>query len=401
MERRDPSPGRIIMETCDVLIVGGGPAGSSCARRLCQAGLNVIVLDKADFPRDKVCAGWITPAVVQELDLDLSDYGQSRVLQPITGFRVGMLGGRDQTLDYTHPVSYGIRRCEFDHYLLQRTGASLRLGESLGSLRRIGDRWVANDSISAPLLIGAGGHFCPVARQVSQKSLDNEVVVLAQECEFEMSTEQAGQCRAQGTIPELYFCDDLKGYAWCFRKGDYLNIGLGREGETRLSSQVEAFYRRLEETGRIPSGMSPRFHGHAYRLRIGPPRRVLEPGVILIGDSAGLAYPQSGEGIRPAVESGLIAAERIAATPRSGWNDLSPAVQQGLTDRFGAAARHSVGRPLLGGRWKAIAARTLMTSRWFARHILIDRWFLHAHQPPLSLSSSIRADLRARSRSAS
>ena len=53
------------MDRCDVLIVGGGPAGSSCAWRLVTAGLDVVVVDKANFPRDKVCAGWITPAVVR------------------------------------------------------------------------------------------------------------------------------------------------------------------------------------------------------------------------------------------------------------------------------------------------------------------------------------------------
>ena len=57
------APAEHRMERCDVLVVGGGPAGSSCARALHDAGLDVIVLDRAVFPRDKVCAGWITPQV--------------------------------------------------------------------------------------------------------------------------------------------------------------------------------------------------------------------------------------------------------------------------------------------------------------------------------------------------
>jgi flavin-dependent dehydrogenase len=61
------------METCDVIIVGGGPAGSSCAWKLRAAGWDVVVVDRANFPRDKVCAGWITPAVIEELQLDLED----------------------------------------------------------------------------------------------------------------------------------------------------------------------------------------------------------------------------------------------------------------------------------------------------------------------------------------
>jgi menaquinone-9 beta-reductase len=51
------------VETCDALVVGGGPAGSSCAWKLRQHGMAVTVMDKAPFPRNKVCAGWITPAV--------------------------------------------------------------------------------------------------------------------------------------------------------------------------------------------------------------------------------------------------------------------------------------------------------------------------------------------------
>src|SRR6187401_1001406 len=111
------------MDACDVLVVGGGPAGSPCARALRQAGIDVLVLDKANFPRDKVCAGWITPAVVDELEIDVDDYRRGRVFQPITAFRTGVLGGGDVLTTFRRPVSFGIRRCEFDHYLLERSGA--------------------------------------------------------------------------------------------------------------------------------------------------------------------------------------------------------------------------------------------------------------------------------------
>src|SRR5262245_21559497 len=166
------------MDACDVLIVGGGPAGSSCAWQLRRAGLDVVVLDKARFPRDKVCAGWITPAVIDELALDVEDYRNGRVFQPISGFRTSILGSPEVFTDYGRPVSYGIRRCEFDHYLLERSGARLLTGTPLESLRRDGDRWVVNDQIAAPLVVGAGGHFCPVARQTTEKSNGGETVVL-------------------------------------------------------------------------------------------------------------------------------------------------------------------------------------------------------------------------------
>ena len=124
------------MASCDVLIVGGGPAGSTCAWRLRQAGVDVIVADASTFPRDKVCAGWITPQAVTALHLDTEAYASGRTLQPFTGFRVGLIGGEATRVGYERPVSFGIRRCEFDHYLLQRAGARLMLGVPIASLRR-------------------------------------------------------------------------------------------------------------------------------------------------------------------------------------------------------------------------------------------------------------------------
>ena len=117
------------MDRCDVVVVGGGPAGSSCARRLHDAGLAVIVLDRSVFPRDKVCAGWVTPQAIDELGLDCSDYRRGRTFQPITGFRTGVIGSSEVVdTEYGRPVSYGIRRCEFDHYLLERSGADVGRG---------------------------------------------------------------------------------------------------------------------------------------------------------------------------------------------------------------------------------------------------------------------------------
>lgn len=80
-------------------------------------------MDKATFPRQKVCAGWVTPAVMQELGIDLEHYASGNVLQPIHGFRIRQLGQKQVRSTYPgEPVSYGIRRIEFDNYLLQRSG---------------------------------------------------------------------------------------------------------------------------------------------------------------------------------------------------------------------------------------------------------------------------------------
>ncbi|HTI51114.1 MAG TPA: NAD(P)/FAD-dependent oxidoreductase, partial [Planctomycetaceae bacterium] len=310
-----------------------------------------------------------------------------RILQPITGFRTGLIEGPDLLTRYSRPVSFGIRRCEFDHYLLGRTGARLRLGTPLTSLRADGDRFIVNDEIAAPLVVGAGGHFCPVARLMTSGTRDSEVVVLAQEIEFEMTADQRCECRVEEQVPELFFCEDLKGYGWCFRKGNFLNVGLGREGEARLSAHVDQFIDRLVSRGRIPYGLTKRFHGHAYRLYLGPPRTPTDDRVLLIGDAAGLAYPQSGEGIRPAIESGLLAAATILETPRQYWNQLASRLQRKMLERFGRRGSAGGSARLIPHSWRRFAARRLLSSPWFSRRVLIERWFLHMDQPALDPAS--------------
>jgi geranylgeranyl reductase family protein len=366
------------MESCDVLIVGGGPAGSSCAWQLRQQGFDVVVVDKAQFPRDKVCAGWITPAVVEALRLDTEDYASKHVLQPITGFRTGLIDGRDEVeTRYPATVSYGIRRCELDDYLLQRSGAHLRLGQALKSLVRNDKQWVVNDAISTPLVIGAGGHFCPVARFIGAKLGADEPAIAAKEIEFEMSPAQSDACQVRGDTPELFFCRDLQGYGWCFRKGNYLNIGLGREGSHHLSEQLRHFCDFLKQRGRIPQNIPDSFHGHAYLLHGHAVRKQFDDGILLIGDAAGLAYPQSGEGIRPAVESALMAAATIQEANGDYRSGQLQAYTSRLVERFGATAVPTGGGPAF---LRNYLARVLLDNRWFTRHVVLDRWFLHTNQ---------------------
>ena len=380
------------MDTCDILIVGGGPAGSTCAWKLRQAGVDVIVLDKSQFPRHKVCGGWVTPPVLEELELDPADYRQHAVLQPITRFITGLIDGPEVETVYDHAVSYGLRRCEFDDYLLRRADARLRLGEPFRSLRRDGADWIVNEEIRAPIVIGAGGHFCPVARQFS--SSDNaaseretiapteQPTVVAQEVEFEMTDAQQRQCSVQPDRPELFFCPDLKGYGWVFRKENFVNIGLGREGEAHLSNHVAAFVQSLAAHGKIAFHFADRFRGHAYHLRTTLPRLPMEAGLLLIGDAAGLAERQSGEGIRPAIESGLLAASCILESTGQNRLELGTHYAQKLRARFDDSSSMSLTN-WMPSPLRLFAARWLMTSRWFTRRVLLDRWFLHTNQTPL------------------
>ena len=354
------------MAACDVLVVGGGPAGSSCAWALRKAGLDVLVLDKAPFPRHKVCAGWITPAVFRGLGVDPAEYGCNRVLQPITGFRVSVMGAHPAHIRYGRPVSYGILRSEFDHYLLERSGARLRLGEPLASLERSGRRWLANGEVRAALVVAAGGHFCPVARLLRWPAGGETVVALEVEARVD-----GRPCAVEPETPELYFRPDLTGYGWCLRKGDWLNAGFGRTGPEGIRGEAETFLQGLERDGKIPPPAGAALRGHAYRLWSGRSDGLADDGVVRIGDSAGLAFPQSGEGIRPAVASGLLAAQAIAEAQGDFSKERLTCYARRLSALLGVTGRRG-----LSGSWKRTAGRILLSRRWFVRHVVLDRWFL-------------------------
>ncbi len=154
------------MKNYDVIIVGGGPAGSTCAQRLVEKGWKTLVVDKARFPRVKLCAGWITPPVLTLLGIDPEDYQRSHTLEDFYGFNIWRLNGRETKASYDTPVSYGIVRSELDEFLLRRSGAEVLEGVSVDSIQRTAEGVVVNGTWSAPLLIGAGGHYCPVARHL-------------------------------------------------------------------------------------------------------------------------------------------------------------------------------------------------------------------------------------------
>lgn len=367
------------MDSCDVLIAGAGPAGSSCAWNLRHSGLDVAILDKQVFPRDKVCGGWITPGVLDELGIDPAEYAQGRTLQPITGFRIGYIGGPPLETDYGATISYGILRREFDDYLLRRCGARVIEGVNLATLEHTDEGWIVNGSIQTRLLVGAGGHFCPVARLTGAKT-PRENAVVAQEAEFEMTADQLRACRVRGEVPELYFCSDMKGYGWCFRKQNVLNVGLGRMDQHRLSEHLANFVLFLKSSGRLAFDMPRAPVGHAYLLYGTSGRSLTGDGFLLVGDAAGLAFTQSGEGILPAIESGLLAADAITAARGDYRTAALASYPAMITGRFGKLGQDwiaGIGRHIPSSLIGSLA-RALLRTRWFGREVVLDRWFLHA-----------------------
>jgi len=354
---------------CDALIVGGGPAGSTCARELRRAGWDVIVADRAKFPRDKVCAGWLTPRVFELLELDPEEYRSTGLtLQDIRGFRTGLMGSDPLETKYSRVVSYAIRRCEFDDYLLRRSGARVLESTSIHTLRYEGSTCIANDEIASPVVVGAGGHFCPVARHL-RGGPDTSPPVVAKEAEFRLERSQTDRITEN---PELLFCHDLEGYAWCVRKGDYLNVGIGRRESKQFASHVKNFMTLLQSRYGVTVPSNTAWRGHAYLASGTGSRPLIGPGMLLVGDAAGLAYSESGEGISPAIESGHLAADTlIAANGCYDLDRLQPYVEA-LRRLYPPATASS--RPIRAAL--TAIGRLLLGSPAFTRHVVLDRWFL-------------------------
>lgn len=368
------------MESCEVLIVGGGPAGSTCAAELVAAGLDVLLLDRDVFPRAKPCAGWITPAVLEALAIAPAEYGAGRILQAISGFRTSMMGKPEVVTRYDEIVSYGIRRAEFDHYLLERSGVRRRLGEGVGSLERQNGGWLVNGKIKARLLVGAGGHFCPVARRLGAR-IGQETVVVARVAEEVLTPEEEERCRVTADTPALFFTPDLQGYGWIFRKGNLLNVGFGRHDREDFVRHFEEFRIFLIARGELPADFSGPFQGHAYCLsERRPGRRCVGTGALLIGDAAGLAAVHSGEGILPAIQSALLAAAIIVAAQ----GDYRLATLETYAARLARPHFPSFSLP---SRLAQRLGPYLLSTPWATRHLILNRWFLHADQP-VRMSSS-------------
>ncbi len=293
------------MVETEVVIVGGGPGGSSCAQRLVQHGVPCLVLDRACFPRTKLCAGWITPDVIDDLDIDLAAYPHG-ILQ-LDSVLCHLKGMRSRL----PAVQYSIRRYEFDAWLLERSGASV-VQHKVERITRGGDHFEIDGQYRCRYLVGAGGTSCPVHRNLFRVDAVRQPRLQAVALEEEFPCDWSdGDCR-------LWFLTrGLPGYAWYVPKANgWLNIGVGgsasllkerKDSIRRHWDNLVAILRRrslVPDRPFNPVGYGYYARGEADQVRLG--------NAFLVGDSAGLATRDLCEGIGPAVRSGLIAADSIA-----------------------------------------------------------------------------------------
>ena len=292
------------MRRFDVVIVGGGPAGSACATRLVRSGARVAVLDREDFPRTKLCAGWITPEVVEDLDLDIRAYPHR-----LNTFEHIVVHIKGLTFNLDSP-QHSIRRYEFDDFLLKKSGADV-VKHNVKNIDRSNGTYRIDDAFECEFLVGAAGTRCPVYRsffrQANPRAKELQAATFEQEFPYEWSDPR---CHL------WFFRKGLPGYAWYVPKANgYLNCGIGGMAY-KLKARDEdiknywndftdllrrkCFVRGFEFA---PKGYSYFLRGDVDVVRVGK--------AFIAGDSVGLATRDLCEGIGPAIRSGHRAADAI------------------------------------------------------------------------------------------
>jgi flavin-dependent dehydrogenase len=321
------------VRSCDVLIVGGGPAGSTAAAKLKRAGADVLVLDRERLPRLKLCAGWITPEVVRDLGMDLASYPHRLLTFPRLRVHLG-------SLHIPVPcVQHSIRRFEFDAWLLERSGAPVEQ-HNVRHIAADAAGYVIDDLYRCRYLIGAGGTRCPVYRELfrelNPRAHELQIVTLEHEIEYDW---QDPDCHL------WFFEHGLPGYSWYVPKEKgWLNVGVGALAARikKSGEDIKEHFARLARRlgGGLARGAQFAPGGFSYYLR-GRVDVVRQGNAFITGDAAGLATRDLGEGIGPAIRSGTRAAEAILEGKPYRLNDVTglsvTSIGRSLLDRAARA----------------------------------------------------------------
>lgn len=304
------------------LIIGGGPAGSAAAHTLASHGIDTALIDKAVFPRDKLCGGLLTlrsQKIYSRIFATAWDPVIDFTAQGVKFFH------REQLLNEVSHASelFFTRRLDFDHFLLNQAiaqGTRHYPGETVISLDLAGKscRLRSGAEFTFDYLIGADGVNSLVAKTLFGKAFDNNRIAFALEMEVDRVEVDRAPSKAQIDDPEIIFGLARWGYGWVFPKKDTLTVGIG--GLHAKNPELKKVFHEflMARFGAIPEG---KIKGH--HLPFGDYRKVPGRGnVLLCGDAAGLVEPITGEGIAFAMQSGLYAAEAIIEAQASGRDAL-------------------------------------------------------------------------------
>ncbi len=361
-------------DDADVIVVGAGPGGAATAWQLAQSGLDVLLLEKSAFPREKVCGDGLTPRAVKSLVHMGIDTSEGNGFIRNRGLRI-IGGGLTLELPWpelaTYPDHGLVRpRKDFDELLArqaQKAGARLHeqtnvtgpvldaAGRVVGVTAKVGPD--KNEvTYRAPLVVAADGSSARLALALGIGKRDDRPMGVAVRRYFTSPRHEDDMLESW-----LELRDDagnlLPGYGWVFGVGDGTsNVGLGILNTTRAWQDTD--YRKLlaSWTGAMPEQWQ---FDEAHAT--GPVRGGALPmgfsrtphysrGVLLVGDAGGAVNPFNGEGIAYAMESGLLAAEVVAqALARPAGPARERALQgypQAMKDTYGGY--YTLGRVFVG-----------------------------------------------------
>jgi geranylgeranyl reductase family protein len=296
----------------DVAVVGAGPAGATAAHLLADAGMRVVLLEKAALPRPKTCGGGVVGRAAQWLAAEVAP----AVEHTCSTATISLRGKRLVTCRRDVPLIRMTMRSTFDALLAEAAAAA---GADLRAPARV--TTIASDehgvhlttsrgSVEAAFVICADGATSPVSRQAGWSPAHGAIPALEMEAEVDDATLSRFQESARfdfGLPPD--------GYAWVFPKAAHLSIGVlsTRRGSIKLRAVLAAYLQRL--------GITPL--GGDIRGAVIPIRPVRGPWmrnrVLVVGDAGGFVDPLLAEGISAAALSGRLAAAAIAE------NALDPA----------------------------------------------------------------------------
>jgi len=288
----------------DVVVLGAGPAGSTTAHRLADAGASVLLVDKARFPRDKPCGGGVTLRAARLLPFSLAPVVEDVVHR----FRMRLGYGWCFERTSVEPLCFMTQRRRLDELLALKAaeaGAEFRDGVSVSFPG--GDAVVNGERVSADVIVGADGVNGATARTFGLARDHGHGVALEGNAPLDMR--YRGRLDLElGVVPG--------GYAWVFPKRDHVNVGVG--GWESEGPRLRDHLRRACREHGLDYDALTDVRGYRLPYR-GSASTFANERVLLVGDAAGLVDPLTGDGMYEAIVSGRLAADAVLAGDLAGY----------------------------------------------------------------------------------